>query len=577
MFKKIVFFIAASVLLLPLLAQAQVEDNTEKIRSYDVKIQINQDATFDVEEQIVYDFANTPDRHGIYRDIPIKYGKSFTDPKIKITDIQVVDENSIPYRFSKDVSGGTLDIKIGDPDVIISGVKTYIIKYKVKGAISFYDQFDELYWNAIGHGWDVQIFNPKVVLTLPDKVSQDDVDISCYAGGFGSSDSCERDFDLEQGAYIRTIKFTGPEVLDPYEGMTVAVGWPKNLIAYPSQSEKIIDLIYAYGYLIIPILVFIIMFRLWWRRGRDPKGRGVIVAEFGPPNNFTPAQTSTLLKDYCGLNGISAEIIQLAVLGYLKIKQVEKAKLIGKDFTFVLQKIQKVPANLKPHQEKILEALFKGGDTRELGKKNRDSEFYDALTTVKEDILKSLVKDKYLRKNPTTVKVVYFVIAAVLMFGFIAFTAFIGVVGVLSFVFAGLIVAIFGFFMPAKTQAGAYAKEHILGFKKYLEVAEKDRLEFHNAPEKSPAIFEKFLPFAIALGVEEKWAKQFTGLYTIPPGWYDDGNFSAGFNAVLFANSMKSFTSETSAAYSASAPRSSGSSGGGFSGGGFGGGGGGSW
>jgi len=154
-----------------------------------------------------------------------------------------------------------------------------------------------------------------------------------------------------------------------------------------------------------------------------------------------------------------------------------------------------------------------------------------------------------------------------------------GALGITSFAISGLLIIIFGLFMPAKTRKGALAKEHILGFKKYLSVAEKDRIEFHNAPKKNPERFEKLLPYAMALGVEEEWAKQFEGIYDKQPDWYG-GPSAARFNALTLTRSLNSFSSSANSTL-ASKPSSASGGGSGFSGGGsgggFGGGGGGSW
>ncbi len=149
--------------------------------------------------------------------------------------------------------------------------------------------------------------------------------------------------------------------------------------------------------------------------------------------------------------------------------------------------------------------------------------------------------------------------------------------GVAAFL-SGMVFMGFGYFMPQRTQKGAIVREEVLGLKMYMETAEKDRINFHNAPEKNPAQFEKLLPYAMALGVEEQWAKQFEDITKSAPDWYDGGGTS--FSPVIFAHSMHDFSSANNATM-VSTPSSAGSGGSGFSGGGsgggFGGGGGGSW
>ena len=144
---------------------------------------------------------------------------------------------------------------------------------------------------------------------------------------------------------------------------------------------------------------------------------------------------------------------------------------------------------------------------------------------------------------------------------------------------AGAIIIVIGYFMPAKTVVGVEQKRYLLGLREYINIAEKDRIKFHNAPQKSPKHFEALLPFAMVFGLEREWGKQFEGIYTTQPGWYSDSGM-AGFNSYLFASSLHDFNSVAATSLS-SAPSSASGGGSGFSGGGagggFGGGGGGSW
>ena len=153
---------------------------------------------------------------------------------------------------------------------------------------------------------------------------------------------------------------------------------------------------------------------------------------------------------------------------------------------------------------------------------------------------------------------------------------FLGVAPVTVFVAGALSAAVifaFGWIMPARTVAGARALEGVLGFEEFLGRVEADRLE---RVVKTPEMFEKFLPFAMALGVEQKWAHAFEGICRQPPDWYRGGSVG-NFQPGVFASRMSGM-SQVAAAAMVSQPRSAGGSGfggGGGSGGGFGGGGGG--
>lgn len=134
---------------------------------------------------------------------------------------------------------------------------------------------------------------------------------------------------------------------------------------------------------------------------------------------------------------------------------------------------------------------------------------------------------------------------------------------------------VFGRVMPAKTRTGASTYMDVLGFQGFLNRAEKDRLE--RMGDKN--LFFKFLPYAIALDVEDNWAKALEGIYQEPPQWYRSSRGFGTFSPYGFTRSLNSVTSSLASAMFSS-PRGSGRGGlggGGSSGGGFGGGGGESW
>ena len=143
---------------------------------------------------------------------------------------------------------------------------------------------------------------------------------------------------------------------------------------------------------------------------------------------------------------------------------------------------------------------------------------------------------------------------------------------------------IFAWLIRAPTLQGRKIMDAIEGLKMYLSVAEKERLNLLNPPDRTPELFEKFLPYAIALGVENKWGDQFTAVFSklnqdgeqYHPVWYH-GHHLSGISVTDFTSSLGSSLS-SSVSSAASPPGStSGSGGGGFSGGGGGGGGGGGW
>ena len=564
----------------------------EKIDFFDAAIQINSDSSILVSEQIHYDFGNLV-RHGIYRDIPYKYrarGGNFTT-KISVTS--VTDENGLAYQYRTATEGENLQIKIGDPDIYVSGKKVYVINYRVKRAINFFKDTDELYWNVTGTNWPVPIDSARATILLPSEIFASDVKLACFSGPFGSTSACSG-LPITEEEMLNRLEFS-QEMLASGSGLTVVVGFPKGLVNKPPLWKSVLETVKDNSVLFLPFLTLALFYYLWHTRGRDPKGQGIIVAQFEPPAGLTPAEMGVVYDERADQKDISAQIIHLAVNGYIKITKSEEKKWFFHKNDYLLEKL-KPSDSLAGHEKLLLDALFKGRDTAALltsamaadqkkvlatvhvsALKNK---FYKDLKTITDDIYNAVVVKGYFLKNPNKVRGVYVGIGTALSFlGFWVLGPF-GIWSGLSVIASGIIIGAFGFFMPKKTEKGVLAREHIVGLKEYLNVAEKDRLAFHNAPQKTPERFEKLLPYAMVLGVDQAWAAQFAQIYNTEPSWYHDAGGGA-FNSIVFVSSLNHFSTYTNSTL-ASSPRSaagggSGFGGGGFSGGGFGGGGGGSW
>lgn len=553
----------------------------EQINDYKVFINVKEDASINVREEILYNFGEEQ-RHGIFRDIPYSYKTNYGNKKkIEISEIDVRDQYGKIYNFTTSKKGREISIKIGDPNVFISGTYLYVISYRVNGAISYFDEFDEIYWNAIGHNWQVPIMNSFVEILIPQNSGNGKIQYSCYLGKYGeqNQEGCQT-FEFKND-----IKFVNSNRLNSYEGMTVAVGFPKGVVYEPTKSEKIgfflKDNIFNFIFLIIPFLLFIILFKKWQKEGKDPKGSGVIIPQYDVPDNLNPLEVGALVKNNSSPSGIPAEIIYLATKGFLKITKIEGKGFLGKD-DYELTLLKDF-SNIENNADKILlEGLFKdkkGFDRNSIKLKDLKTSFYKTVRNASKENMEALLKKGYYLKNPNSVRVKYFLIfGLILLLTIMAISVLsefidISIIIILGILGSLVIILIFGIIMPKRTQKGLETYEHILGLKEYLQIAEKDRLEFHNAPEKKPEVFEKLLPYAMVLGVEKAWEKEFEDIYTTPPSWYSDPTMT-GFSAIHFGESLSGFATASQNSFASS---SSGSGGGGFSGGGAGGGGGGSW
>ncbi len=557
----------------PLVSHAQSSE--ESVLHFAATLEVHADATVAVTERIIYDFGSN-ERHGIYRDIPVVYPTTLGKTSIKLSNVSVKDETGKGYEFEVSSSGKDKEIKIGDPDVLISGTKTYIISYTVARAAGYFADYDELYWNVTGNEWQVPIQDASAEVTLPKAISKKDIRAACYQGSFGSSAACASfTVGVSNEATDDTdhVYFASSALL-PGEGLTVAVGFPKGVIYEPTMWERVVQTVKDNWIVGMPLLVLLCMWYVWYRKGRDPKGRGTIIAEYESPDALTPIETSALMHGSVKNSALSAEIVYLASKGYLSITRTEEKGLVFTSHDYTLKRL-KQSEGLPEFDRLLLDGIFTSDEVRLSELKNK---FYKNLPDIKKAVMKSVIQKKYYPTDPQNIIVSYVLGGILLGFVLVVLGAATdaGALNIVSGILSGLIVIVFAFVMPKVTQKGAEAKEKVKGLELYLNVAEKDRINFHNAPEKNPQLFEKLLPFAMVLGVEAAWAKQFEGMYMPPPGWYNDSS-GAGFNSVIFANSMHSF-SDTARSNLVSAPQGgSGSGGGGFSGGGGGGGGGGSW
>lgn len=547
----------------------------EKIDDFQVSAKINSDSSIEITEKIQYNFSGLQ-KHGIYRNVPVVYDRNGTKYKLRVNNIKVlVDGLDAEYTTSN--QNGNLQIKIGNADQYITGVRLYVIKYNIKRAINFFDDHDEFYWNATGNLWQVPIAQSALTVSFPKNISESDLKKDCFAGPGGSIANClSSRYIFTQPSLTDSAIFVS-DYLNPGSGLTAVISFPKGVINKPSLFLNIWYFLLDNFWIFLPFLVFVIMLYFWYERGRDPKPASTIIAQYDVPDNLTSAEIGTILDNKADNLDISADIISLAVRGYIKINRLAETGIIIKSSDYELEKLKSQSDLPNVFEQKLMASIFDKKEKVKLS--DLKNEFYKDLEKIKESVYDSVTQKGYFTANPEKSKKIYLITGAVFMFSSFYFFG-ISLIAGFSVIVTGFIIMIFGYFMPQLTIKGQRTKEYILGLKLYLGVAEKDRLEFHNAPEKNPQLFEKLLPFAIALKVEEKWAKQFEGIYNSQPSWYNDPR-GTNFNTILFVSSLNSFTASANSNLVSTPSRAgsggSGFGGGGFSGGGFGGGGGGSW
>jgi len=605
----------------------------EAILSYDSNIVVGEDGALDVTETIRVHAEGRQIRRGIFRDFPTDYklpdGRKFTTS----FDVTSVLMNGGPVKWDTErLSNGTR-VRIGDANIFLQpGDYTYTIRYTTERQLYFGEGYDELYYNITGTGWDFPINAASATVLAPlGSVIRDTRAYTGRQGATGQAFSLERLSD-------RQVRFTTTGRLSRREGLTVIVSWPEGFVHRPTAAEQTanflsdnLSLIVAYVGLLMVMGYF---YFAWLQVGKDPDG-GPVYARYDPPRGVSPGAMNYVTKRGYRNEAFTAAIVNMAVKGFLTITEKTRKK-------FILKKTGN-RAQLSPGEKAVADWLFGSYSAEIETDHSQHTVFRKAMDKQKDVLEKNHEGISFIRNQKhfwigagisLAVVIISLLSAAyvglfnvLLMVGFIAFYGVIilllrkraglfsgsssvlgkvRLVGIMVFVgfhFVGmagslvfqnffivvplaliLVVNILFFNLLEKpTMEGRRLLDGIEGFKKYLTLAEKERLEFHTGTI-TPEVFEKYLPFAIALGVENKWGKAFDNAMKkagmepadYHPTWYVGRGHYGGFSSGNFASSFGGAFAGAIASAS-SPPASSGSGGGGFSGGGGGGGGGGGW
>ena len=612
----------------------------ERILAFESDIQIHADRSMSVTETIFVKAEGKQIRRGIYRDFPTDYKDKLGNRYRVAFEVQSVTKDGASEPFKTERVNNGVRVYIGKSDVFLSrGEYRYEIVYQTDRQLGFFDEHDELYWNVTGTGWNFPIDEARAKIRLPVFTDPDEMQTAGYTGPQGS-----RDQDFK--AYIDDLgvaHFETTDALNPHEGLTVVLSWPKGVIAAPKTSERIAATLADNAHIFVALLgtIGLGLYYLftWDRVGRDPEA-GVIVAEYEPPPGYSPASMRYIEKMSYDEKCFSAALINLAVKGYLTIEENDRDYVLCKTGADV---------DLAPGEQKLVTKLFGFNESIELKQKNHST--ISTALDAHEQALSGDYENKYFKTNRkfffigAAISVVLIAITAIaasrnggfhetlfmaawssiwwfatgaglvkawssIRHAHSAFTrvgAFIQVLFLLPFVGAGIfalfmfgeavnwsiiifllvIVAlniVFYQLLKAPTRLGRKLMDKVAGFRHYVDVAEKHELDYRNPAGRTPELFEKYLPYALALDIEQQWTEQFNevlakaaqGDTPYHPAWYSGTHWHptrAGHFSSALAGSLTSAIASSSTAPGSS----SGSGGGGFSGGGGGGGGGGGW
>ena len=540
-----------------------------RISNFQDNITVNEDGSALVDETISLVFVGQ--WHGIHRTIPIEYpGPNGTNYQLFVSVKSITDENGRKLKYDSSTSGAYRDLKIYLPDAADT-TKTVDISYRVRNGTRFFDQYDEFYWNVTGNDWPVPIDHAAAAVQFP-AVANDSLRAQAFTGVYGST---ERDATATVSG--SAADFATTHSLPMRGGLTIDVYVPKGVLKEPGAVTKFFWFLGGNAAAFLPIVTLIVMFSLWWFAGRDPDPGMSVAPMYEPPAGVSPAEAGTLLDDRIHPRDITSTIVDLAVRGFIKIEETDEKGLLfhHKDYIFHLLQNRRDWQGLEPHEHVMMENIFPDGesDVRLSSLRNR---FYLSVPVIREDIMAELKEKGIYTLDPESANGYSLAAAG----GIVLFFAAMQLVGWADFVSSGAVLALsllisaviwwlFARVMTAKTLKGARTHIAVLGFQEFMNRVDGERLR--TMPSNT---FEKFLPYAMALGVEHHWAQAFAGIVRDPPAWYVGPGFGYGmaFNPILFSSAMTGMATDMHQVF-VSAPRAS-STGSGFGGGGFGGGGG---
>ena len=609
----------------------------ERILRFLSDVQVQKDSSLEVTETIDVNVENVAINHGIFRDFPTRYRRPDGGAMRVGFTLEGVTLDGLPVPADTSSFANGVRIKIGDPDKMIpAGEHSFAIRYRTTRQIGRFNGYDELYWNATGNGWLFPIDLAEARFRLPQAVSFGKR--AFYTGPQGSTASNAEVIDEQPGDIL--VRTTQP--LAPGEGLTVAVAFPKGVVADAAASSRLGWWLADYA---PPVLGFLVLLGLcgfyyiaWLRAGRDPRA-GTVVPIFSPPDDLTPAAMRYVTKMGADNRAFAAALVDMGVRGHIRMSEEDEGWFSSKK-----TRIDRLEAStpLPAEEEAALDELCLPGGLILMEQRNHEK-FSSAKSSLSE-VLRSRYEGKLFKRNYgwaaaglllflaglwlTAASVVLatgaenilmigtilgvLLVIALLWLAFhdsavgkcllsLASLVGVGIAGslglpiivealnsgwwlplVLPALAAPIALSAF-WWISAPTAEGRTVLDHVAGFKQYLSITETQRLDRMTPPQDTPEIFERFLPYAIALGVENRWAERFAGVLAAAAAqghqgfaWYS-GSSNPWDNPTGFTHAVGSSLASTISSASTAPGSSSGSGGGGFSGGGGGGGGGGGW
>jgi uncharacterized membrane protein len=612
----------------------------ERILSFASRITVNPDATMTVAETITVRAQGVDIKRGVYRDFPTRYKDRLGHAYNVGFTVIGVSRDGQPEDYHLDKIGRGIRVYMGKSDVYLTpGEYTYQLIYRTNRQLGFFETHDELYWNVTGNEWKFPIDHAEAVVQLPANIPHSEISIEGYTGPTGSK-AQNYSASVDPEPHIETNRG-----LAAREGLTLVVTWPKGYVQQPSATDEFAYLMRDNRHLkpIVAGVLLLLGYYLvaWTKVGRDPEA-GIVIPHYEPPKGYSPASIRFIEQMGYDKKCFATALLSLAAKGYIKlIEKKKRSFVVERDDrncndlvageSRLLQKLLGAGKRIELKQSNhktIRKALnahklsLRADYERLYFTTNRGFIIIGAVATLLIQVISVLMLPQAGNLPGAAFMLVWLtgwsagvfalVTAAIVawkqvdgvltLIGALVTTGFAlpfvlaelmglfmlsqvtSVGNVIGFLICISLNVLFYQLMKAPTRMGRRLLDKIEGFRSFLDIAEKDELNFRHPEGKTPELFEAYLPYALALDVEQNWAEQFSEILaktqveggSYHPRWYRGSHWNPndiGSTAASFSSSLSSAVSSASTAPGSS----SGSGGGGSSGGGGGGGGGGGW
>jgi len=540
----------------------------ERIKSFNVFYNINKNGTIDITEEITIVANQEIFKHGIYRDFFIQNlpgNKSRQSYIIKSANI-----NNQKTKFSMEDLFEGVRFYFGDPEVILDpGDYTFKINYQAKNSESYFTDHEEIFWNINGE-WNVEIDNISGIFVLPEGISEKDLKINGFIGSFGSKNPFT-EYKLEGNKiYFKSLK-----PLNKYENISIAIWFQSGTFSGNSDFSNLESKVYYGLLLFLNLLTLFISIFIFKNNGVDQKILNAPVT-YDIPKDVSPSEFRYILLNKVDYKSLSAEIINLAIKKFVKIEKTE-------DFKFV--KMGK-PVFTNKIEELVFNNLFPADNIEVTTNEIKDQDrFGKTLSKISSALV---FKDNKFQLPKMFIFFLYTIIifvfslilrsnnfdeiSSTFLYSFLAlilfsfFYKFIirkikltpSFFSYFSFVFSlGIIISYFYFVVPGSvhkyflltsiipfiiyefinsfdnfSEREVEIMTIVMGFKKFAETQKNYLLSVENEIPLTFNMYEKYLPYALAINIETLWSKKFSSVLESNSKLVSDNYYINNYSAI---------------------------------------------